>query len=196
MSQMLRRQLALAQQRLQGQRPAVGRQAVNVAGCNSDYGCNIVPGAGQYGAQRVVTPDQVIQKNYAPFSITAQAAAAEQTVQASPRAGIAQICGVRSCNDAMEVTINGIRTAGVALDQLAGPTDASAWNTVECFCPVNWGCVSPQQQLEVDFVQFGSPSPSPFLCLIVFTTWVQAVDSCYPGLPLPPSSVPPMNPAG
>lgn len=62
--------------------------------------------------------------------------------QLFPRNGNYWIFGVKFFIAAGNVEFDSVITGNSDWNHLLGPTDAATWNTIECFCPVNWGCIS------------------------------------------------------
>lgn len=205
--QALQRQVQLAQQ--QARLAASSQHDVAVGACapqTSPYPPSAGYGTGQYGFQYgpnrdimpglpqnapwvnpagLVNPYQVIQQNYSPLGIRMPlpGGGAPATLSAFPNHGLFYIAGVRVCNECDEVDIIRITTGGADLARNAAPFDAAAYNTIECFCPVDWGCISKEQPLNITAAAVGTPSVGPTLNAILFGTQQQSWNSCYPGLP-------------
>lgn len=205
---LMQRQIRMAQNQMRQHKARVGQrgqQPVNVGACGSPWQPSPFY-AGQWGAQwgpnvphsdvvpqnapnvppqMLASPTDIIRANQTSFSIRAQAAAnnAVVTVEGNPIAGLFYTSAVRSCNECNEIDIQTITTGGSSINRLAGPTDAVAWNTIECQCPVDWGCISSQNPIRISFSAVGTPSVAPFLTLILFGTRDESFNSCYPGLP-------------
>jgi len=62
--------------------------------------------------------------------------------QLFPRNGNFWIFGVKFFCPPGEVVFDSVITGDSDWNHLLGPTDCATWNTIECFCPVNWGCIS------------------------------------------------------
>jgi hypothetical protein len=202
------RQVQLAQQQA---RMAAGSQQgqASVGACapqNSPYPPSAGYGTGQYGAQygpnanfdpslpqnapwvhpaALVNPYQVIQSNYVPLGVDMSVTADGAAVTGSffPTHGLYYIAGIRVCNECDEIEIVRITTGGSDLARNAGAFDAAAYNTIECFCPVDWGCISQQNPLNLTARAKGTPSVAPTLTAILFGTHQQGFNTCYPGLP-------------
>lgn len=205
-NQALQRQIQLAQQ--QARLAASAQNNASVGACapqTSPYPPSAGYGTGQYGFQYgpnrdifpglpqnapwvhpagLVNPYQVIQQNYSPLGIRMPLmTTGPSTVSIFPNHGLFYIAGVRVCNECDEVDIIRITTGGADLARNAAPFDAAAYNTIECFCPVDWGCISKEQPLNITAEPVGTPSVAPTLNAILFGTQQQSWNSCYPGLP-------------
>jgi hypothetical protein len=201
----LARQVAMAQGGRNGVR-VMGRQSnpVSVGACGSPWDATAGYGTGQYGLQYgvnqnfypslpqnapnagafLVNPNQVLQQNYSPLGLRFQAVAGQTTnVELAPTHGLYYIAGIRTFVQPDVIFIERVSTGGADLARNAGPFDAASYNTVECFCPVDWGCISSQQPMQIAFSAVGTPSVQPFLNLSLFGTQQQSFNSCYPGLP-------------
>lgn len=206
-NQALQRQVAFAQQQVRN----LGSQAYDqsTGACapqTSPYPPSSGYGTGQYGFQYgpnrdifpglpqnapwinaagLVNPYQVIQQNYSPlgirFALPLNGDAA--TISVFPNHGLYYIAGVRVCNECDEVEIVRVTTGGADLARNAAPFDAAAYNTIECFCPVDWGCISKEQPLNLTARSVGTASVPTVLNAILFGTQQQSWNSCYPGLP-------------
>jgi hypothetical protein len=139
--------------------------------------------------------NQLLTRDCAPLGIRVQAstAGALTTATIAPSAGAYYIFGVRSFNGEDEITIQTIRTAGSTVAMNAGPFDAAAYNTIDCWCGVDWGCITTTTPLTIQFNSVGSPSTPPFLNWVLFGRFVQGWNTCYVGIPSPfgGSAVPP-----
>lgn len=201
-------QLAHQQQDLAGNIRRANENPASVAGCQAspwqpspDYG------TGQYGSQwgpnnpmnpsmgpqsapqvppsQQVGPNQVLAQNASPLGVNIQAnapAGTPTTVLISPATGLYYINCVRTFNQPGEITINRVTSAGLDVPRNSGSFDAAAYNTLECCCPVDWGCISSQAPMTLTFASQGSPSTAPFLNMVLFGTWQQSFNSCYPGI--------------
>lgn len=69
--------------------------------------------------------------------------------QLFPRVGTFTIFGVKFFNDPGVAEITAIQASDNDTNQILSPTDTAAWNTDDCFCPVNWGCVSTTSPLRI-----------------------------------------------
>ena len=183
-------QVRLAQQQMQAQmnaRASVGaRQPVAVGQCGpSPWNCG--PGMPAIPPGMMVQPNQLLARDCAPLGLRVQASTggALTTATIAPSAGLYYIFGVRSFNSEDEVQIQSIRTSGSTIAMNAGPFDAAAYNTIDCWCGVNWGCISTTNPLTVQFNSVGSPSTPPFLNWVLFGRFIQGWNTCYPGLPDP-----------
>jgi len=58
------------------------------------------------------------------------------------RNGVFWIFGFKSFCGPGVVELDSVITGDSDWNHLLGPTDCATWNTDQCFCPVNWGCVS------------------------------------------------------
>jgi hypothetical protein len=132
----------------------------------------------------LVHPLQVIQQNYSPIGIRNQleVGGAVLQIEVSPNHGLFYIAGVRSGNDFNEITIIRVTTGGADIARNAGAFDAAAYNTIECFCPVDWGVISAMQPLVIQAVPIGTPSSAPWLNWTLFGTQQQSFNSAYPGI--------------
>jgi hypothetical protein len=190
----LAQQIARLQQQMRGT-PAVGQRReapVAVGQCGPTPWANCAPNVVPIGN---ANPGQILAVQCSPLGIRAQALAggAATLATVAPTAGIYQIYGVASCNSCEEIQVNSVQTAGSTIAFNAGPFDSAAYNTVDCWCSVNWGCVSPQNPGTINFQSIGSPSTAPFLLWTLFGLFTQGWQTCYPGLPNPFVPVPPSN---
>ncbi|MCK5649752.1 MAG: hypothetical protein KAJ42_00175 [Gemmatimonadetes bacterium] len=69
--------------------------------------------------------------------------------QLFPRNGNFWIFGVRFFTDVNFVVIESVITGDSDWNHLLGPVDPATWNVDECFCPVNWGCISITNPLRI-----------------------------------------------
>lgn len=192
------RQVKLAQQQVRvGQAlrraPAQAQQPVNVAGCGG-FGQNIMSegwgdpslpnAAPRVPPELLVNPYQILQNFYSPLGFRAQAAAggALTTVSVFPTQGLFFGAGIRTFNQPDEILIQRISAAGADIALNAGPFDAAAYNTIECFCPIDVGCFQRNDPLTISFSSIGTPSVAPFLNGVIFGTQQQSYKACYPGL--------------
>jgi len=201
-------QLAQQQQQLAGNiRGAGGNPASVGGGCAaSPWQPTGGYGTGQYGSQwgpnnpldpgmpqnapnvpasQLVGPNQVLSQNGTPLGVNVQAlapAGTPTTVIVQPATGLFYVNCVRSFNQPGEVTITRISSAGLDTSRNAAAFDAAAYNTLECCCPVDWGCISNQAPMTITFASQGAPSTAPFLNLVLFGTWQQSFNSCYPAI--------------
>lgn len=138
------------------------------------------------------SPGQILARDCAPLGIRAQALAggAATIATVTPTAGLFYVYGVASCNSCEEIQVNTVQTAGSTIAMNAGPFDSAAYNTVDCWCAVNWGCISPQNPGTINFQSIGSPSTPPYLLWTLFGRFIQGWNTCYPGLPDPYVPVP------
>jgi len=197
MNQHLANQVRLAQQHMQAQMQArVGQrqqQPVNVGQCGGPGG----PWSCAPNLPPLSNAPQILARDCAPLGVRVQASAggALTTATIAPAAGAFYVFGVRSFNSEDEITIQSIRTSGSTVAYNAGPFDAASYNTIDCWCGVNWDCITTTTPLQIQFNSIGSPSTPPFLNLTLFGRFVQGFNVCYPGfpnpfVPMPPSSAP------
>jgi len=135
-------------------------------------------------APLLVNPFQVIQQNYSPLGIrdAVEVGGVVTQIEVAPNHGLFYIAGVRSGNDFNEVTIIRVTTGGADIARNAGSFDAAAYNTIECFCPVDWGVISQNQPLIITAQPIGTPSVAPVLNWTLFGTQQQSWNSAYPGI--------------
>ena len=204
----MHRQLQLAQ--TQGQRlrnASAGRASVGQQGCSATPWQNTPPWGPGQGAQYspnmgfapslpqngpfvrpelLVNPYQVIEQSYVPLGFRVRAAApggSPSTIEVFPFKGLYYIAGVKSFTLPGEIEMLRVESGGSGLPRNAAPFDFAAYNTLEPFSPVDYGCISNQQPLTLTFAAFGTPSEAPFLNGVLFGTQQQSWNSCYPGLP-------------
>jgi len=133
----------------------------------------------------LVNPYQVIEQNYVPLGFRVQAAVpggTPLTVEVFPFKGLYYIAGIKIFNDPGIIEILRFESGGSGLPRNAAPFDAAAYNTLEPFSPVDFGCISNQQPLTITFAAFGTPSEAPFLNGVLFGTQQQSWNSCYPAI--------------
>jgi hypothetical protein len=69
--------------------------------------------------------------------------------QLFPKFGWFFIFGVRFFNDPGQVEIDVVQSGDIEINHVLSSTDAATWNTDDCFCPCNWGCVSVTNSLKM-----------------------------------------------
>jgi hypothetical protein len=69
--------------------------------------------------------------------------------QLFPKFGWFFIFGVKFFNGPGEVQIDVVQSGDIEINHVLSSTDAATWNTTECFCPCNWGCVSVTNSLKI-----------------------------------------------
>lgn len=156
-------------------------------GPNNDLNPGLPQNAPWVPPQAMVNPYQVIQQNYTPLGFRVQAntpAGSATTIIIAPNnGGLFYISGIRSFNQPDEIEILRISSGGADIARNAASFDFAAYNTIECFCPVDWGCISNQSPMTLTFASIGNPSIAPFINGVLFGTFQQSWNSCYPGLP-------------
>lgn len=123
----------------------------------------------------------VYSQNCIPCQIIAQAdLAGETTVETAPRGGaLFYGSGISSCNNCFEILLNSITTGSLAVNSLpCGAVDAGIFNTDDCFCCFDVGCVSTISPLEMRFEPFGTPSVAPFASIAFWGQIVRSPDDC------------------
>jgi hypothetical protein len=193
------RNLQLARAQASRSNPSVGACAPSPWDASQSYG------TGQFGLQYspnmgfmpslpqnapnvqnplLVNPFQVIQQNYSPLGTRTTIAIGGVVTQIdiAPNTGLFYIAGVRSCNDCDEVDIIRVISGGADVARNAGTFDAAAYNTIECFCPVDWGVITHNQPLQIQAMPVGTPSAAPVLNWTLFGTQQQSWNSAYPGI--------------
>ena len=135
---------------------------------------------------KVVRSDQVLAEAYAPLGVRQTAAAVAGTITTlliAPIAGLFSINGVKSCNPCDEIDITLIHTSNSSVQRNAGTFDWAAFNTVECFCPVDWGCTSQQAPLRLSFTAVTVGSTPPVMSGTLWGVKYESFNSCYAGIP-------------
>lgn len=155
-------------------------------GPNNDLSPGLPQNAPWVPGNMLVNPCQVIQQNYTPLGFRIQAnspAGTSTTIIISPNSGgMFYVAGIRIFNQPDEIEILRISSGGADIARNAASFDAAAYNTLECFCPVDWGCISNQSPMTLTFASIGNPSTAPFINGVLFGTFQQSWNSCYPGL--------------
>jgi hypothetical protein len=131
----------------------------------------------------------VINQPCVPCGVIAQAdLAGETTVELATKGGtLFNASGVSSLNNAFEILLNAIATGSSQINVLpCGQVDAAIFNTDDCFCCLDAGCISTISPAEIRFEPFGTPSVAPFLSLHLWGQAVRGFDDCgYPyGIPV------------
>lgn len=153
---------------------------------NNDLNPGLPQNAPWVPPQALVNPYQVLQQNYTPLGFRVQAnspAGTSTTIVIAPNQGLFYIAGIRAFNQPDEIEILRVSTGGADIARNAASFDFAAYNTIECFCPVEWGCISNQSPMTLTFASIGTPSTAPFINGVLFGTYQQSFNSCYPGLP-------------
>jgi hypothetical protein len=118
-------------------------------------------------AANLVSPGEVYQECFVPLGIdfgvdqagniypasqiglAPNLAFAAQQVSIFPRNGLFYIFGVKFFSGPGLVELDSSVTGDSDYNHRLGSTDIASWNTVECFCPVNWGCISVSNPLRL-----------------------------------------------
>jgi len=69
--------------------------------------------------------------------------------QLFPRNGNFWIFGLKIFTDPNVAEFNVVQTGDSDWNHMLGNVDVATWNTTECFCPVNWGCISITNPLRI-----------------------------------------------
>ena len=69
--------------------------------------------------------------------------------QLFPRNGNFWIFGLKIFTDPNIAEFNVVQTGDSDWNHMLGNVDVATWNTTECFCPVNWGCISITNPLRI-----------------------------------------------
>jgi len=168
-----------------------GADYANMAGCGpvapsmippgSPLGVLNVPGGGA-GLPPIPYPGPAIfQQGCVPCSVIMQADLGGATeVQVSPRNGaFFNIGGISSCNNCFEILINSILTGSAEVNLLpCGQVDVGIWNTDDCFCCFDGGCISTLGPATINFEPFGTPSVAPFLNIALWGVSTRVAFDC------------------
>lgn len=165
-----------------------GNYGMTYASPNAVVNASSLPNMAPMGAPGAfVNPAQVLRQALVPIAVISQAAAGgqEQCVQSFPDHGRLYVNGVRSGNGFFEILLTRLTAGGTDMNRLGTALiDAGIYNTDNCNCPIDLGCVQRDQPISVCFRAFGTPTELPFLNLTFFGTRDQAFNSCEPGLAL------------
>ncbi len=182
----------LAQRQIPG-----GAQQANMAGCGGaqpviggrplgvvDTGFHLappLPPGSLYGGG-------VVRQDWAPCSVIVQADAGQDTVVQLATRGNSNffIGGVSTCNNCFEIILKELNTGSLNVNLLpCGSVEAAIFNTDDCWCPFDIGCINTNAPLEIVFAPFGTPSVLPFLNMTFWGTADRGFADCgYPyGLP-------------
>lgn len=134
-----------------------------------------------------VNPAQVLRQALVPIQIISQAEAGgvEKCVQSFPDHGRLYVNGARACNGCFEILLTRLTAGGTDMNRLGNTMiDAGIYNTDNCNCPIDLGCVQRDQPISMCFRAFGTPTELPYLNFAFFGTRDQAFNSCDPGLAL------------
>ncbi len=201
MSSTLQQQVALANAQVAMKKLSVGEkiteeEALALGACGNPW-LPMRPGAAPSNPSlpnfaphvppdKIVRSDQILAEAYAPLGIRQTAAAVAgtgTTLLIAPIAGLFSINGVKSSNDADEIDITLIHTSNSSVQRNAGTFDWAAFNTVECFCPVDWGCVSQQAPLRLTFTAVSVGTTPPVMSGTLWGVKYESFNSCYAGIP-------------
>jgi len=69
--------------------------------------------------------------------------------QLFPRNGNFWIFGLKIFTEPNVAEFNVVQTGDSDWNHMLGNVDVATWNTTECFCPVNWGCISITNPLRI-----------------------------------------------
>lgn len=76
--------------------------------------------------------------------------------------------GIRTMNDCFQVLVESMQTGSLQYDLICGdPIDACYWNTDDCYCAEDIGCVTNVSPLTICFSAFGTPSVLPYLNMVI-----------------------------
>ncbi len=137
-------------------------------------------------------PGSIIRQHLAPCSAIIQTQAEAVTAEMAPRSGKKlYAAGVKSCNECFQVLMESMEVSSVEFDLLpCGEVDVGIWNTDDCFCAFDIGCIDRNTPLVITFSAFGTPSVFPFLNFNVIGTvdayWGICSDGPYPWQGMPP----------
>lgn len=149
-------------------------------------------------AQNLAGPGTTLRQHLAPCSaiVRVQEVGAPTVVELATRGGAAFYGnGIKTMNEAFQVIINSLETGSLEYDLIpCDGVDAAYWNTDECYCPMDIGCVTNVSPLTIEFSAFGTPSVLPFLNFVMVGTRDSGFQNCgywpasypYP-LPAPPN---------
>lgn len=155
---------------------------------------NLAPGLPY---QNLGGPGITLRQHLAPCSaiVRVQEVGAPTVVELAPRGGSAFYgAGIKTCNEAFQVIINSLETGSLEYDLIpCDGVDACYWNTDECYCPMDIGCITNVSPLTIEFSAFGTPSVLPFLNFIAVGTRDSGWQDCgyYPAFYPQPMPTPP-----
>jgi hypothetical protein len=189
-------QVQAARQRL-GMRVPGGSDYGNVAGCGggmdypqgslwSPYLANgqVIPQtAPPIDPRYLAGPGTAFVQNIAPLSVIHQVeeVGSPTTIEVSCRRYF-YASGISTCNECFQIIINSIFVGGLEYNLLgcSDPgVDAALWNTDECYCPWDIGCINNQTPATISFSAFGTPSTLPFLNMAFWGTAISNM-GCMP----------------
>jgi hypothetical protein len=178
MNEQIQQMMALAargQQQQQVNVGACGPMAYNptdpagIAALTGYSGGNVAGCQPAPAAANLVSPGEVYQECFVPLgvafgvdeagniypesqigsSLSAPGLTPAPVFQAFPRNGLFYIFGFKTFSDPRVVQLDSSITGDSDYNHLLSSTDAATWNTDECFCPVNWGCISTSNSLKL-----------------------------------------------
>ncbi len=185
----------LAQRQIPGgaQQIPGGAQQANMAGCGvspSGLPLGVMDSSYNLAPPRPPGTDGpiLIRQDMAPCSVIVQADAGQDTVVQLATRGNANffIKAVSTCNNCFEIIIKEMNTGSLDVNLLpCGSIEAAIFNTDDCWCPFDIGCINTNAPLEIVFAPFGTPSVLPFLNMTFWGIADRSFADCgYPyGLP-------------
>ncbi len=194
-------QVQAARARLASRRGGIpgGAEAANLAGCGyvdpamggAPIGVQEYPGGPPAGLPIPPSTPAIFQQTCVPCAVIAQSdLAGSTTVQITPRNGaFFNIGGLSSCNNCFEVLVSAISTGSAEVNLLpCGQIDIGIYNTDDCFCCFDGGCISTLGPATIEFEPFGTPSVAPFLNMTFWGVSTRGAFDCgWPyGVPVPP----------
>jgi hypothetical protein len=76
--------------------------------------------------------------------------------------------GFRSLNDPFQVMIESITSGSLNYDLICGDAiDAAYWNTDDCWCAMEFGCITCISPVTICFSAFGTPSVLPYINVVI-----------------------------
>ena len=180
-------QVQAARQRLASRQVPGGAQAGNVAGCGV-FNSPVMP------PNLMATQDTrgpvIVQQAVAPMGIIPEKLVSAEgiTIEVScPSSGLFYAGGISSCNDCFEIIMDSFSVGGAQINLLCGSVDVGVWNTVDCYCPMDIGCISNISPATITVHAFGTPSVLPQLNMALWGYMERGAFDCgYGYSPYPP----------
>lgn len=180
-------QVQAARQRLAQRQVPGGAYGANVAGCGPNFNQGyfpVGPNDPQQGwypvpvmnmdianvappipAANYANPYGALKRDLVPLGFCVESGPDPVTIEVSCRGGSYFYAGgISTCNECFQIKITAIEIGGCDYNIICGDgVDAGLWNTDDCYCPLDLGCISNFQPAVISFEAFNSPSVFPFL---------------------------------
>lgn len=96
------------------------------------------------------------------------------------RNGIMPIFGFKCFGGPNQVVFTSVSSADSDTNYLQSETDCATWNTTDCFCRVDWGCVSITNPIRIQARSIGDPSLIVAVRGTLWGTRASSLNSCGP----------------